>query len=111
ANVHVGFWNHDMTRRAPASAMAWVSTPFRSLTEIAFSVSDMATNPRPSMVRPTMTTRLIMRAEPFSRRILLDRVFLVVIRQLPHWHDVGFVPPDDGTILQNFVTPGSSGIV
>src|SRR5437773_285282 len=56
---------------------------------MVLSVSEMATKPRPSSERPTITMRLTSSAEPRSSRRFLRRCLLSFI-ETPQSHDVGF---------------------
>src|SRR5689334_22177453 len=90
--------------------MDCVCRAFCSFLAIALSVSEMATKPRPSRDRPTMTMRLTSNADPrlLFRRIRERWMFFIAS---PQSHDVGLlVVAAWPTTLQNFVMPGSLGI-
>src|ERR1043166_3949299 len=74
-----GSWNHSTTILAPASAMARVCSDCASFLAILLSTSDMATKPRPSSDRPTMTIRLTSSAEPRSFLRVRRRCLFFVI--------------------------------
>src|SRR5437763_12256077 len=60
--------------------MACVCNAFCSFLAMAVSVSEMATKPRPSSERPTMTIRLTSSADPrLSRRFRRERLTFFIV--------------------------------
>src|SRR5712691_1751990 len=109
--AQLGSWNHSTTTFAPASAMACVCRAFCWFLAMALSVSEMATKPRPSSDKPTMTIRLTSSAEP-RLSLRFRRRPLILIIGVPQSQFVGLaVLPVWPTMLHFLVTVGSLRIL